>query len=98
MNTLKSTAPRMLRQTAPRVGTVTRSGARSSTARLARIAPFSSAPVGDAHDLHVIAELLALPILARRAFHVRAEILVVFLRQLSLDVFHYPVLPPPQII
>src|SRR6266849_5572534 len=45
-NTLKSTAPRMLRHTAPRVGTVTRSGARSSTARLARMALLNSAPVG----------------------------------------------------
>src|ERR1019366_4472295 len=48
MNRLKSAAPRMLRQTAPRVGTVTRSGARSSTARLARMALFNSPPVGDA--------------------------------------------------
>src|SRR5216684_2681254 len=44
----KSTVPRMLRQTAPRVGTVTRSGARSSTARLARMALLNSAPVGGA--------------------------------------------------
>src|SRR5713226_1890178 len=35
-------------QTAPRVGTVTRSGARSSTARLARMAFLNSAPVGGA--------------------------------------------------
>src|ERR1700731_1142296 len=50
------------------------------------------------HDLHVVAELLALAVLAGRAFYVRAEILVVFLRQFSLDVFHYPVLPPSEII
>src|SRR6202040_1408712 len=46
------------------------------------------------HDLHVVAELLPLAVLARSAFYVRTEVLVVFLRQLSLDVFHYAVLPP----
>src|ERR1700731_716026 len=50
------------------------------------------------HDLHVVAELLALAVLAGRAFYVRAEILVVFLRQLPLDVFHYAVLPPSEIV
>src|SRR6202035_2142393 len=50
------------------------------------------------HDLHVVAELLPLTVLAGRAFYVRAEILVVFLRQLPLDVFHYAVLPPSEII
>src|ERR1700693_6622248 len=50
------------------------------------------------HDLHVVAELLAFALLARRAFYVRAEILVVFLRQLPLDVFHHAVLPPSEII
>src|SRR6202011_60839 len=50
------------------------------------------------HDLHVVAELLALAVLAGRAFYVRAEILVVFLCQLPLDVFHHAVLPPSEII
>jgi hypothetical protein len=50
------------------------------------------------YDLHVVAELLPFTVLAGRAFHVRAEILVVFLRQLPLDVFHHAVLPPSEIV
>jgi hypothetical protein len=49
-------------------------------------------------NLHVVVELLTLTLLAVRAFLVGAQVLLVFLGQFLFDVFHHPVLPPPQII
>src|ERR1700730_18208836 len=62
---------------------------RSVQAALRRTKPRTKPQRPGLHDLHVVAELLALAVFAGLAFYVRAEILVVFLRQLPLDVFHY---------